>query len=95
MEEHPELLKKKSIVLYQPHWHKGVVGIAASRIAELYYKPTIILTQSNGKLAGSARSVGDFDIHRAIGQCADLLEQFWWPSACCGAGACAGSTARF
>jgi len=65
-----------STVLYKPDWHKGVVGIVASRVIEKYYKPTIILTESNGKATGSARSVKDFDIHAALEQCADLLDQF-------------------
>ena len=63
-------------VLYQPHWHKGVVGIVASRVMEQYYRPTLVLTESNGKITGSARSVRDFDIHEAIAACGDLLEQF-------------------
>lgn len=65
-----------STVLYKPDWHKGVVGIVASRVIEKYYKPTIILTESNGKATGSARSVKDFDVHAALEKCADLLEQF-------------------
>jgi len=65
-----------STVLYKPDWHKGVVGIVASRVIEKYYKPTIILTESNGMAIGSARSVKDFDVHAALEQCADLLEQF-------------------
>lgn len=67
---------KKSTVLFSPHWHKGVVGIVASRIVEKYYKPTIILTESNGIVTGSARSVKDFDIYTAIENCSHLLEQF-------------------
>jgi single-stranded-DNA-specific exonuclease len=65
-----------STVLYKPDWHKGVVGIVASRVIEKYYKPTIILTESNGMATGSARSVKDFDVHAALEQCADLLVQF-------------------
>ncbi len=64
---------RKSIVLYQPHWHKGVVGIVASRIADLYHRPTVILTESGGKIVGSARSVNGFNIHNAIQACEDLL----------------------
>ena len=67
---------KKTTVVYAPNWHKGVVGIVASRIMETYYKPTIVLTESNGKLVGSARSIDSFDIHQALHQCSDLLEQF-------------------
>lgn len=66
----------KSSVLFKKDWHKGVVGIVASRCIEHYYRPTIILTESNGKATGSARSVNGFDIHEAIGACSDLLEQF-------------------
>ena len=68
--------EKKSIVLFQEHWHKGVVGISASKIVEKYHRPTIILTFSNDLAVGSARSVPGFDIHHAIGECADLLENF-------------------
>ena len=68
--------KRKSTVLYNPEWHKGVIGIVASRLADKYYRPTIILTESNGMATGSARSVKDFDIYNAIESCSDLLEQF-------------------
>ncbi|MBL7883548.1 MAG: single-stranded-DNA-specific exonuclease RecJ, partial [Bacteroidia bacterium] len=71
-----ELIYKKSTVLFHPDWHKGVVGIVASRLTEKYYRPTIVLTESNGKATGSARSVKDFDVYDAIEACADLLEQF-------------------
>jgi single-stranded-DNA-specific exonuclease len=67
---------RKSTVLYQPHWHKGVIGIVASRLLDHYYRPTIILTESNGVASGSARSVAGYDIHEAIKSCSDLLEQF-------------------
>ncbi|MCB9034816.1 MAG: single-stranded-DNA-specific exonuclease RecJ [Chitinophagales bacterium] len=67
---------RKSTVLYQEHWHKGVIGIVASRLIEKYHKPTVILAASNGKAVGSARSVPGFDLHDAIEQCADLLEKF-------------------
>ncbi|MHA7129588.1 single-stranded-DNA-specific exonuclease RecJ [Algoriphagus namhaensis] len=63
-------------VLYKEDWHKGVIGIVASRCIEQYYRPTIILTESNGKATGSARSVVDFNIYDAIEECAELLEQF-------------------
>jgi len=65
-----------STVLFHPEWHKGVVGIVASKMQEHYYRPTIILTLSNGHVVGSARSVKGFDIHHALEQCADLLTQF-------------------
>jgi len=66
----------KSTVLYKEDWHKGVIGIVASRCIEKYHRPTIILTQSHGMAAGSARSVPGFDVYEAIEECADLLEQF-------------------
>lgn len=65
-----------STVLYKEDWHKGVIGIVASRLIETHYKPTIILTLSNGKVAGSARSVSGFSVYDAIDKCAHLLEQF-------------------
>ena len=67
---------RKSTVLFKEDWHKGVIGIVASRCIEHYHRPTIILTESNGKATGSARSVDGFDVHEAISECADLLEQF-------------------
>lgn len=63
-------------VVYQADWHKGVVGIVASRIIEKHYKPTIVLTKSNGEITGSARSVQGFDVHAAIDKCSDLLDKF-------------------
>ncbi len=66
----------KSTVLFKEDWHKGVIGIVASRCIEHFHRPTIILTQSNGKAAGSARSVPGFDVYEAIEECAELLEQF-------------------
>jgi single-stranded-DNA-specific exonuclease len=74
--ENQELISKKSTVLFHPEWHKGVIGIVASRLIDKYYRPTIILTESNGKATGSARSVKDFDVYDAIEACSDLLEQF-------------------
>ena len=70
------LLNAKTTVLYNESWHKGVIGIVASRCIETYYRPTIILTKSNGKLTGSARSVDDFDVYKAIENCNHFLEQF-------------------
>ena len=67
---------QSSIVVYNPNWHKGVVGIVASRLTERYYKPTIVLTHSNGCATGSGRSVQGFDIYKAIESCRDLLENF-------------------
>jgi single-stranded-DNA-specific exonuclease len=75
--EDDSLKKKKTTVLYNPEWHKGVIGIVASRLIEKhYYRPTIILTRSNGKITGSARSVREFDLYEAIDSCSHLLEQF-------------------
>ena len=65
-----------STVVFNPDWHKGVVGIVASRLTERHYKPTVVLTASNGKAVGSARSVKGFDVYEAISVCSDLLEQF-------------------
>ncbi|MFC3416558.1 single-stranded-DNA-specific exonuclease RecJ [Algoriphagus hitonicola] len=65
-----------STVLFKEDWHKGVIGIVASRCIEKYYRPTIILTESNSKATGSARSVVDFNIYEAIAECSDLLDQF-------------------
>ncbi len=67
---------KKSTVIFSNRWHKGVIGIVASRLIEKYYRPTIVLTESDGKATGSARSVKDYDVYSAIEQCSDLLEQF-------------------
>lgn len=71
-----QINKNKATVLFRAHWHKGVVGIVASRLIDHYYKPTIILTESNGKVTGSARSVIGFNIYDAIHQCSDLLENY-------------------
>ena len=76
IEKSAELKSMNSTVLYNRDWHKGVVGIVASRVTEQYYRPTIILTESNGLATGSARSVRDFDLYEAIGQCSDLLESY-------------------
>ena len=66
----------KSTVLYKEDWHKGVIGIVASRCIEKFYRPTVILTESNDKVTGSARSVQGFDVYNAISECADLLDQY-------------------
>jgi len=72
--ENDQLLQaRKSTVIYQSHWHKGVVGIVASRLIDYYYRPTIVLTQSGEYVAGSARSVAGFNVYEAIHQCKDLL----------------------
>ncbi|MCD4789954.1 MAG: single-stranded-DNA-specific exonuclease RecJ [Bacteroidales bacterium] len=70
------LLNALTTVVYDPSWHKGVIGIVASRLIESYYRPTIVLTKSNGFITGSARSVKDFDIYDAVDSCSDLLEHF-------------------
>ena len=67
---------KHTTVLFNEKWHKGVIGIVASRLIEKYYRPTIILTESDGKITGSARSVREFDVYSAIEKCSELLEQF-------------------
>jgi len=67
---------RKSIVVHKADWHKGVIGIVASRLTEEFYKPTIVLANSNGLASGSARSVPGFDIYKAIDSCRDLLETF-------------------
>lgn len=71
-----KLKSAKSTVLFKKDWHKGVVGIVASRCIEQYYRPTIILTESKGMATGSARSVSGFDVHAAITTCHDLLDQY-------------------
>ena len=63
-------------IVYNPTWNKGVVGIVASRLVEAYYKPTVVLTKSNGFITGSARSVSGFDLYASIESCADILENF-------------------
>ena len=70
------LRSAKSTVLFKNTWHKGVIGIVAARCVEKYYRPTVILTESNNKITGSARSVKDFDLYEAITRCGDLLDKF-------------------
>ncbi|MEJ1236879.1 single-stranded-DNA-specific exonuclease RecJ [Chryseolinea sp. T2] len=70
------LRSAKSTVLFKNTWHKGVIGIVAARCVEKYYRPTVILTESNNKITGSARSVNGFDLYNAILECSDLLEKF-------------------
>ena len=76
IEAHAELKAAKSTVIYNPRWMKGIVGIVASRLIETYYRPTVVLTMSNGFVTGSARSVPGFDLYQAIESCSDLLENF-------------------
>jgi len=73
IEESEEMINKKSTVVYQEHWHKGVVGIVASRLIETYYRPTIVLTKSGEVAAGSARSVAGFNLYEAIHACKEHL----------------------
>ncbi|MDO9510849.1 MAG: single-stranded-DNA-specific exonuclease RecJ [Bacteroidales bacterium] len=72
----PEIKTQRTTVVYEPEWHKGVIGIVASRLTEVYYRPTIVFCQANGLITGSARSIKDFDIYDAIDSCSDLLEHF-------------------
>lgn len=74
--EHSALNDKHSIVLYNPEWHRGVIGIVASRLTEVFYKPSVVLTYTGGLATGSARSVTGFDVYKAVESCRDLLENF-------------------
>lgn len=76
IENDPLLKNSQATVIYNPSWMKGVVGIVASRLIETYYRPTVVLTMSNGMVTGSARSVPGFDLYQAVEACADLLENF-------------------
>ncbi|MBR1881698.1 MAG: single-stranded-DNA-specific exonuclease RecJ [Muribaculaceae bacterium] len=77
IERHSRSLEgKKPIVIYDQNWHKGIIGIVASRLAELYFRPSVVLTYSNGLATGSSRSVRGFDVYAAIKSCRDLLENF-------------------
>lgn len=76
IDESELLINKKTTVVYNENWNKGVIGIVASRLTEKYFRPTVVLTHSNGLLTGSARSVPGYDLYEALLGCADLLEQF-------------------
>lgn len=76
LENGSDFAERKSIVIYNAGWHKGVIGIVASRLTELYYRPAVVLTLSNGIVTGSARSVQGFDVYKAIESCRDILENF-------------------
>ena len=76
LQKDPMNTAKHTTVVFSPNWHKGVVGIAASRLTETYYRPTIVLTAGDDDISGSARSVSDFDIYTAIDSCRDLLTNF-------------------
>ena len=72
----PEMADKSSIVIYEEDWHKGVIGIVASRLTELYYRPAVVLCRAGDIVTGSARSVSGFDVYKAIQHCSGLLENF-------------------
>jgi single-stranded-DNA-specific exonuclease len=76
IEDNLDFQLSRSTVVYQPHWHKGVVGIVASRLIEHHYQPTIVLTSSNGKVTGSARSIKGFNMFDGLNQCAEFLENY-------------------
>ncbi len=76
IDKFPNMEDRKAIVIYDPGWHKGVIGIVASRLTEKYYRPAVVLTKSSELITGSARSITGFDIYKAIESCRDLLENF-------------------
>ena len=76
VEELEDLSERHTIVIFNEAWHKGVIGIVASRLTEIYYRPAVVLTRTNDMATGSARSVSGFDVYKAIEHCRDLLENF-------------------
>ncbi len=76
VERDPDFLQRKSIVLFNRDWHKGIIGITASRLVEHFHRPTIVLTESGGRAVGSARSVQGFDLHAALGRCEHLFHSY-------------------
>ena len=76
VEELDDLSERRTIVIFNEAWHKGVIGIVASRLTEIYYRPAVVLTRTNDLATGSARSVSGFDVYKAIAHCRDLLENF-------------------
>lgn len=76
IEANLDMTNMNSVVIYNEHWHKGVIGIVASRLTEKYYRPAVVLTKSNDMITGSARSVMGFDVYKAIESCKDILENF-------------------
>ncbi len=76
IENYIDISSHKSFVIYNETWHKGIVGIVASRLTEKYYRPAVVLTKSNGLISGSARSVPGFDVYKTIESCRDILENF-------------------
>ncbi len=73
IENNPEMVSRKTTVLFQSHWHKGVVGIVASRLIETYFRPTVVLTLGESVVGGSARSVPGFNLYEAIHACREHL----------------------
>ena len=76
IDEFQNMEDRKAIIVYNPGWHKGVIGIVASRLTEVYYRPAVVLTRTDDMATGSARSVSGFDVYKAIEHCRDLLENF-------------------
>ena len=76
IDEFQNMEDRKAIIVYNPGWHKGVIGIVASRLTEVYYRPAVVLTRTDDMATGSARSVSGFDVYKAIEYCRDLLENF-------------------
>lgn len=76
IDSHVDMMRQKSIVIYNETWHKGIVGIVASRLTERYYRPAVVLTKSGDMISGSARSVPGYDVYKAIESCRDILENF-------------------
>ena len=72
-----DLSERRSIVIFNEDWHKGVIGIVASRLTEIYYRPAVVLTRTENLATGSARSVSGFDVYKAIEHCRDLLENWF------------------
>ncbi len=95
IENDPELLGAKSTVLFKNDWHKGVIGIVASRCIEKYYRPTIILTEHENVVTGSARSVEGFNLYEALTECADLLDKYGGHQYAAGLSLCAQNVAAF
>jgi single-stranded-DNA-specific exonuclease len=76
IDDNENLQNRKTTVLFKSDWHKGIIGIVASRLIDYYYRPTVILTESNGYATGSARSVEGYDLYKAVDSCSDLLENY-------------------
>jgi single-stranded-DNA-specific exonuclease len=95
VEGHPEMKQHTSIVIYNEDWHKGVIGIVASRLTELYFRPAVVLTCTDGVVTGSARSVSGFDVYKAIQSCSDLLDNFGGHTYAAGLSLRVGNVAAF